>query len=149
MSVMNRNSVLLIILCGLLLSVAIVYFLVATQEYADLLDYLGAGIKGETQEKQIEMSLFVSTGIFYIIMLIWIIKSKNKRSIPYFLSFVISVLMICIYVASRTVGVPPIGIEYYVGKLDVLTKILQFLIIGVSVYLFIQTKKTSAKELKL
>ena len=146
---MNRNSVLLIIFCGLLLSVAIVYFLVATQEYDDLLDYLGAGIKGETQEKQIEMSLFISTGIFYIIMLIWIIKPKNKRSVPYFLSFVISVMMICIYVASRTVGVPPIGIEYYVGKLDVLTKTLQVFIIGISVYLFIQTKKTSAKELKL
>jgi hypothetical protein len=126
-----------------------VYFLVATQEYGSLLDYLSAGIKGETQEKRIEMSLFVSTGVFYIIMLIWIIKSKFKRSIPYFLTFIVSVLMICIYAASRTVGVPPIGIEYYVGKLDILTKVLQIFIIGVSVYLLMQTKKAASKEMKM
>lgn len=146
---MNRNSVLLFILCGLSLSTAIVYFLVATQEYANLLDYLSAGIKGENREIQIEMSLFISTGMFYIIMLIWVLKSKMKRSTPFFLIFVISGLMICIYIASRTIGVPPIGIEYYVGKLDILTKLLQVFLIGLSVYLFLQTKKTHAKEIKL
>jgi hypothetical protein len=81
-------------------------------------------------------------------MLIWIIKSKFKRSIPYFLTFFASGLMICIYAASRTVGVPPIGIEYYIGKLDILTKVLQVLIILVSVYLLVQTKKT-AKEMRM
>ncbi len=146
---MNRNSALLFILCGLSLSTAIVYFLVATQEYANLLDYLNAGIKGENREIQIEMSLFISTGIFYIIMLIWVLKSKMKSSTPFFLIFVISGLMICIYIASRTIGVPPIGIEYYVGKLDILTKLLQVFLIGLSVYLFLQTKKTHAKEIKL
>jgi hypothetical protein len=40
--------------------------------------------------------------------------------------------LIITYIVSRTVGVPIVGIEYYVGKLDVILKILQVVVIALS-----------------
>ncbi|MGE0243042.1 MAG: hypothetical protein AB7P56_03860 [Nitrososphaeraceae archaeon] len=38
-------------------------------------------------------------------------------------------------IASRTIGVPVIGIEFYIGKYDMLTKVLQGIIVTISGYL--------------
>ncbi len=144
---MKPTTVLIYLLCGLLVSVSIVYFLVAYGEYVDLLDFLGAGIQGETFEHQVEMSLFIPTGIAYIFTMFWILKSKLRSKIPYLIIIAGSATMIMIYIASRTVGVPPIGIEYYVGRLDIISKILQVFIIALSIYLFSQIKQTPLKKI--
>ncbi|MFZ0252883.1 MAG: hypothetical protein WAL28_03675, partial [Nitrososphaeraceae archaeon] len=44
----------------------------------------------------------------------------------------ISAGLIAIYVASRTVGVPVVGVEYYIGRLDMISKILQAVVIVLS-----------------
>jgi hypothetical protein len=38
-------------------------------------------------------------------------------------------------IVSRTIGVPVIGIEFYIGKYDMLTKVLQGIIVAISGYL--------------
>ena len=144
---MKSSTILIYALCGLLLSVSAVYFLVAHGEYVDLLDFLDAGIQGETFEHQVEMGLFVPTGIAYVFTTFWILRSKLQSKIPYLIVIAGSATMILIYVASRTVGVPPIGVEYYVGRLDIISKILQVFIIGLSVCLLIQVKKTPLKKI--
>ncbi|HEU4446415.1 MAG TPA: hypothetical protein VFR94_17210 [Nitrososphaeraceae archaeon] len=48
---MSRNIIMMYILLALMLATAIVYFMVASQEYSDLLEFQEAGIEGETQEK--------------------------------------------------------------------------------------------------
>jgi hypothetical protein len=50
------------------------------------------------------------------------------------------------YIASRTVGVPIVGVEYYVGKLDMVSKALQVIIIGLSLYLAFRIRKIVIKE---
>jgi hypothetical protein len=53
----------------------------------------------------------------------------------------VSVILIATYIASRTVGVPIVGVEYYVGKLDMISKALQIIIIGLSIYLTFRIRK--------
>src|SRR5215475_1141583 len=111
---MLASSLAIYILLALILSVAIIYFIVASQEYSDLLEFQQIGIEGETQEKYVEISLFIGAGIVYLGLFGWILKTKLKTTIPYIAITVVSVILIVTYIASRTVGVPIVGVEYYV-----------------------------------
>jgi hypothetical protein len=134
------------ILLVLIVSTAIIYFVVASQEYSDLIEFLDVGIQGETQEKQVEMTLFIGSGIVYLGLFVWILKTKLRSKIPYIAVAAISVVLIVTYAASRTIGVPLVGVEYYIGKLDMANKILEVIMIGISVYLIFAVRKTMIKE---
>jgi hypothetical protein len=134
------------VLLALMLLTAIIYFMVASQEYSDLLEFLDVGIQGETQEKQVEMTLFIGAGIVYLGLLAWIFKTKLRSKVPYIAVALVSVVLIVTYAASRTIGVPMVGVEYYVGKLDMVSKVLQVIMIGMSVYLISAVRKTMIKE---
>ncbi len=134
------------VLLALMLSTAIVYFMVASQEYSDLLEFLEVGIQGETQEKQVEMALFIGAGIVYLGLFVWILKTKLRSKIPYIVIAAISAILIAAYVASRTIGVPLVGVEYYVGRLDIVNKVIQVIIIGISVCLIFGIRKNIIKE---
>ncbi len=134
------------VLFVLMLSTAIVYFMVASQEYSDLVEFLEVGIQGETQEKQVEMALFIGAGIVYLGLFVWILKTKLRSKIPYIIIAAISAILIATYVASRTIGVPLVGVEYYIGKLDIANKVLEVIMIGISVYLIFAIRKTMIKE---
>jgi hypothetical protein len=134
------------ILLALIVSTAVIYFVVASQEYSDLLEFLEVGIQGETQEKQVEMALFIGAGIVYLGLFVWILKTKIRSKIPYIVVAAVSVILIATYAASRTIGVPIVGVEYYIGKLDMVSKVLQVIMIGMSVYLISAARKTMIKE---
>jgi protein-S-isoprenylcysteine O-methyltransferase Ste14 len=134
------------ILLALIVSTAVIYFIVASQEYSDLLEFLQVGIQGETQEKQVEMTLFIGSGIVYLGLFVWILKTKLGSKIPYIVVAAVSVILIVTYWASRTIGVPLVGVEYYIGKLDMANKILEVIMIGISVYLIFAVRKTMIKE---
>ncbi|MGB7635063.1 MAG: hypothetical protein WBL68_15180, partial [Nitrososphaeraceae archaeon] len=51
-----------------------------------------------------------------------------------------------IYIASRTIGVPVVGVEYYVGRIDIVSKILQAAIIGIAGYLIFAIRSMYIKE---
>jgi hypothetical protein len=130
------------ILLVLFISTAVLYFVVASQEYSDLVDFLQVGIQGETQEKQVEMALFIGAGIVYLGLFVWILKTKLRSKIPYIVVAAISAILIVTYAASRTIGVPLVGVEYYIGKLDIINKVLEVIMIGMSAYLIFATRKT-------
>jgi hypothetical protein len=134
------------ILLVLIVSTAVIYFVVASQEYSDLVEFLDVGIQGETQEKQVEMTLFIGSGIVYLGLFVWILKTKLRSKIPYIAVAAISAILIVTYAASRTIGVPLVGVEYYIGKLDMANKILEVIMIGISVYLIFAVRKTMIKE---
>ena len=143
---MRIQNIVVYLLAVLLISNAIVYFIVAFQEYGDLMEFLQIGINGETQEKYIEISVFVGAALIYLGLVIWVLKSGLKNKNPYMVSAVFSIMMIGIYIASRTIGVPVVGIEYYVGKIDVVSKILQAAIIGLAGYLIFAIRSTYISE---
>ena len=139
---MSISSIIRYILLALIVSTAVIYFVVASQEYSDLVDFLQVGIQGETQEKQVEMTLFIGAGIVYLGLFVWILKTKIRSKIPYIVVAAVSVILIATYAASRTIGVPIVGVEYYIGKLDMVSKALQVIMIGMSVYLISMIRKT-------
>ena len=134
------------VLLAFMLATAIVYFMVASQEYSDLLEFQQAGIDGETQEKQVEMTLFIGSGLIYIGLFAWIVGAKLRTITPYVVVAGVSVILIATYIASRTVGVPIVGVEYYVGKLDMVSKALQVIIIGLALYLTFTIRKIVIRE---
>jgi hypothetical protein len=118
------------ILLALIVSTAVIYFVVASQEYSDLVEFLEVGIQGETQEKQVEMALFIGAGIVYLGLFVCILKTKIRSKIPYIAVAAVSVVLIATYAASRTIGVLIVGVEYYIGKLDMVNKVLEVIMIG-------------------
>ena len=129
---MNKNLLIIYALCGFMAATGIVYFLVAYGEYTDWMELLNFGIQDETTEKQVEITLFVISGLIYFAIIFWLIKTRYIKKSPYITAIMVSVVLIITYVASRTVGVPIVGVEYYVGKLDVISKILQVVVIALS-----------------
>ena len=143
---MSISSIIMYILLVLIVSTAVIYFVVASQEYSDLVEFLEVGIQGETQEKQVEMTLFIGAGIVYLGLFVWILKTKLRSKIPYIVVAAISAILIATYAASRTIGVPLVGVEYYIGKLDMANKVLQVIMIGMSIYLISMIRKTKIME---
>jgi hypothetical protein len=143
---MSISSIIMYILLVLIVSTAVLYFVVTSQEYSDLVDFLQVGIQGETQEKQVEMALFIGAGIVYLGLFVWILKTKLRSKIPYIVVAAISAILIVTYAASRTIGVPLVGVEYYIGKLDMINKVLEVIMIGMSVCLIFAIRKTMIKK---
>jgi len=143
-----NQKVIVYVLCAFLIANAIVYFLVAHGEYTDWMELLGYGIEGETQEKMVEISLFVGSGIVYLGLFAWVLKAGGKKRLPYMASIAVSVVLIVTYVASKTVGVPIVGVEYYVGRLDVIPKALQVIVIGISGFALLNMRKQLAIGVK-
>src|SRR5215217_3739234 len=146
MSISSSSIIIMYILLALIVSTAVIYFVVASQEYSDLVEFLEVGIQGETQEKQVEMALFIGAGIVYLGLFVWILKTKLRSKIPYIAVAAVSVVLIATYAASRTIGVLIVGVEYYIGKLDMVNKVLEVIMIGISVYLIFAVRKTMIKE---
>jgi len=142
---MTNQKIIVYVLCAFLIASAIVYFLVALGEYTDWMELLGYGIEDETQEKLVEISLFVGSGIVYLGLFTWVLKSGRRKRLPYIASIAVSVALIITYIASRTVGVPIVGVEYYVGRLDVISKILQVIVIGISGFALFNMKNQLSK----
>ena len=143
---MKNNKPIVYSLAAILVIIGIVYFLVANSEYQDSKELSDMGIKGEVAEKHFETSFFISSGLVNLILAGLVIKA-GRSIVPYLATAGISAGLIAIYVASRTVGVPVVGVEYYIGRLDLISKVLQAIAIvlsGISIYNL--RKPTALKE---
>ena len=150
---MNREYVLIYILAAIVITTAIIYFILAHNEYTSLIEFAAEGLDGEISELQIEIALFAGSGMLYLGLLGWILVKKLKSIVPYSFLIITSMILIITYAASRTIGVPLIGVEFYIGKYDILTKVLQGIIIAISGYLIyrkitLNKSRTQEKNLK-
>jgi hypothetical protein len=103
------------------------------------------GMHDEASENQrtiFEFPLFVSSGIGYAAIGIWMILDKGNNRIPYIIAIVGSIILLGIYVSSRTIGISNLGLEP-VGLLDSILAGLQVAIIATSLYVLIN--KINAK----
>src|SRR5829696_1095350 len=106
---MNLQHIIIYILAAIVLTTAIIYFILAYNEYTSLIEFAAEGLEGEISELQIEIALFAGSGIIYLGLLGWILVKKVKSIVPYLILIVISTILIITYAASRTIGVPIIG----------------------------------------
>ena len=150
---MNRNHILVYVLAAITIATSIIYFILAYNEYTSLIEFAAEGLDGEIPELQIEIALFAGSGIIYLGLVGWILVNKLKSIVPYSILIGVSTILIITYAASRTIGVPIIGVEFYIGKYDILTKVLQGIIIAASGYLVyriatLKKSRTQEKNLK-
>ena len=144
----KRNNIIVYSLAAVLVASGIAYILVANSEYSDYKDLASVGVKGgEVAEKQFEISFFIIAAAIYFGLCVWVLKSKEKRrKAPFIASIAVSAFLIVAYIASRTVGAPIVGVEYYVGRLDILAKVIQAIVIGLSCVAIYNLKEQKTSE---
>jgi hypothetical protein len=91
---------------------------------------------------QVQTVFFTVVGLGYAGVGAWILKDKGKTNAPYIIAIGGSVAIIGLYVASRTVSLPVVGLQDDVGTIDILSKVLQVGIIGLAAYMVNSNKIT-------
>lgn len=104
----------------------------------------GGGGEGDALATQVQIAFFTVAGLGYAGVGIWMFKDKGKTNAPYVIAVIGSIALIGIYVASRTVNLPIVGIQEDVGALDILTKVLQLGIVGLGAYMINTIKVTKS-----
>ncbi|HEX5185800.1 MAG TPA: hypothetical protein VFV86_02830, partial [Nitrososphaeraceae archaeon] len=132
---MIRKYLVIYILSAIVLTTAVLYFILAYNEYTSLIEIAAEGLDGEISELQIEIALFAGSGIIYVGLVGWILVKKLKSIVLYSILIITSKILIITYTSSRTIGIPIIGVEYYIGKYYITTKVLHGIIIATSGYL--------------
>src|SRR5215208_2076045 len=106
---MNLQHIIVYILAAIVLTTAIIYFILAYNEYTSLIEFAAEGLEGEISELQIEIALFAGSALIYLGLLGWILVKKIKKRFAIFNSTNHFYELIITYAASRTVGAPVIG----------------------------------------
>ncbi|MGC2571718.1 MAG: hypothetical protein WA364_09425 [Candidatus Nitrosopolaris sp.] len=131
-------STLIHIVTALMLSTAVIYFVVASQSYSELSQLtsqssIDKALSDITSTRN-EMIFFTIVGITYILVGFWMIKRKYHSKTPYIIAITGSAALIVFYIATRTVSLPTVGLETDIGIIDLVSKILQGSIIVGSLF---------------
>jgi hypothetical protein len=78
---------------------------------------------------------FATASIMYVPLGIWMLKNRLHSRAPYVISILLSVFLIGLYIISRNIDLPVVGIQTDVGMIDLVTKIIQIGIITFSALL--------------
>jgi hypothetical protein len=87
------------------------------------------------------LTFFLIVATAYIPVAIWILKAKYGNKIPYTLALIWSGALIIFYILTRTINIGYIGLQTDVGTIDVITKVLQGIVIFLSVYIMKPAKQ--------
>ena len=98
-------------------------------------------LEGNDPGSQIQTMFFATAGIVYIPLGIWMLRNKLHSRGPYVISILVSIFLVLLYVASRTINLPVVGVQEDIGVVDIATKIIQVGIIAISVRLVQDLKK--------
>jgi hypothetical protein len=125
----------------LMLLTGSVYLFVAVGEIAEGVEEHEAEPDESIEGVLVETALFATVGGAYIPVGLWAISSRNSSRTPYFLAIIGSGSLIILYVLSRTVDLPVVGIQDDMGFIDILSKVLQSAIIAASAYIIVEIRK--------
>lgn len=133
-------SAIVYILTALMLSTAIIYFVVASQSYSELSQLTSQSSISKDALTEImgitnELIFFTIVGIAYILVGFWMIRRKYHSKIPYIVAIAGSAVLIVFYIATRTVNLPTIGLQTDIGTIDTISKVLQGSIIVGSLFI--------------
>lgn len=142
-AVSNKSAILVYVVSALMISTAAVYFIVASQDYSELSQSASSSRSTTTESKDQgdiiatvnEMVFFIVVGVAYIAAGIWMLENKYYSKIPYIIAIIGSIALIAFYISTRTMNIPSIGVQDDVGTTDILSKVMQAAIAGVSIYI--------------
>jgi hypothetical protein len=95
---------------------------------------------------KIETMLFATAAVSYLPLGIWMVKNKLHSRAPYVIASMMSFALIGLYIVSRIIPLPVVGIQEDVGTIDIVSKITQSLIIVLSVLLIQNWNKEKIKS---
>lgn len=131
----TSTSQLIVIITILALSNSGIYFVTAYSQMQESND----------ASSKIQTMLFATAAISYLPLGLWMIKNRFHSRAPYVITSLISFALIGLYIASRTVPLPIVGIQQDVGLIDMIAKITQGSIIILSVLLILKWNKEKIK----
>lgn len=131
----------------LMLVTGALYLFVATQEIAEANEIHVEQENEPIQGALIETVFFATVGGAYIPVGLWSINSRHSSKTPYLLAIIGSAALIILYVLSRTVDMPLVGMQDDVGFIDVGSKVLQGGIIATAAYVIATIKKEKKASL--
>jgi hypothetical protein len=145
-AVSNKSAILVYVVSALMISTAAVYFIVASQDYSELsqsassYDSTTSTITESKDQGDIiatvnEMVFFIVVGVAYIAAGIWMLENKYYSIMPYIIAIIGSIALIAFYISTRTMNIPSIGVQDDIGTTDILSKVMQAAIAGVSIYI--------------
>lgn len=121
------------ILAGLMAATAIAYIIASFDDFPEL---------GKEMAATLELTLFLGSAAGYALASIWILKNREKYSIkPYKVAIAGSSFLIALYVVSRTANLPVVGLQDDIGAVDIVSKVLQVAIIGISISIIKKIRK--------
>jgi hypothetical protein len=138
LSVSNKSAILVYIVAALMISTGAIYFIVASQDYSELsqsVSTLANSSNNTNENKEAVDTIATVTGIAYIAAGIWMMENKYYSKIPYVIAAIGSIALIAFYISTRTTNIPSIGIQGDVGTIDIISKVLQAAIAGISIYI--------------
>jgi hypothetical protein len=142
-AVSNKSAILVYVVAALMICTGALYFIVASQDYSELSQSPASSSSNNTDRKDEgdtmaivnEIIFFTVVGIAYTAAGIWMLENKYYSKVPYILAAIGSVALIAFYISTRTINIPSIGIQDDVGTIDILSKVLQAAIAGISIYI--------------
>jgi len=123
------------------------YLFVATQEISEANEVFTEHENEPIEGALIEAVFFATVGGAYIPVGLWALSSRHSSKTPYWLAIIGSGALIILYILSRTVDMPLVGMQDDVGFIDVGSKILQGGIIASAVYIIVTIKKEKKASL--
>jgi hypothetical protein len=123
------------------------YLYVATQEIAEANEIFVEHEDEPINGALIETVFFATVGGAYIPVGLWAISSRHSSKSPYWLAIIGSGALIILYVLSRTVDMPLVGMQDDVGFIDVGSKVLQGGIIASAMYVIATIKRENKTSL--
>ena len=149
----TRQKIVVYSVIALMISTAVVYLGLGVRGVERMLHFNQSGFVRHHIESNRESSggpripggqtiFFVIVGIAYAIVAAWMLKNRrNSSKIPYAIAVWGSSAIIVLYIISRTVNVPYIGLEAEVNTIDIVSKVLQVGVIIGSLIMLRQFKQ--------
>jgi hypothetical protein len=147
-AVSNKSAILVHVIAALMICSGAIYFIVASEDYSELSQSASPpsspGSSTTTESKVDEedtiatvneIIFFTVVGVAYTAAGIWMLENKYYSKVPYIIAAIGSIALIAFYISTRTISIPSIGIQDDVGTMDILSKVMQAAIAGISIYI--------------
>lgn len=151
----NRTAVMALVIAGLLAATGAIYLLSAYEEPIEAAEEAESDAEGQQQQQQqpagaldmgtqVQTAFFAIAGLSNIGVAVWLIIASRKsmtNRLPYLVAAAGSAILIGLYIASRTVRLPIVGLQEDVGTIDIVSKVLQGAIIALALYALSVSRK--------
>jgi hypothetical protein len=147
-AVSNKSTIIVYVIAALMICTGAIYFFVASEDYSELSQSAshssspGSSTTTESNEGEgntiatvNEIIFFTVVGIAYTAAGIWMLENKYYSKVPYIIAAIGSIALIAFYVSTRTISIPSVGLQDDVGTIDILSKVMQAAIAGISIYI--------------